>query len=29
MQDKLCKADLDFDFFVNLKGDITLHKNCG
>ena len=29
MQDKLCKVGLDFDFFVDLKEDITLHKNCG
>ena len=26
--EKLCKAGLDFDFFLDLKEDITLHKIC-
>ena len=30
MYDKLlCKAGLNVDFFMNLKEDGTLHKNCG
>ena len=29
MSEKLCKAGSDFDFFVDLKEDITLHKICG
>ena len=29
VSDKLCKAGSDFDFFVDLKEDITLHKICG
>ena len=29
MQHKLCKGGLDFDFFVDLKEDITFHKICG
>ena len=25
----LCKTGLDFDFFMDLKEEVTLHKNCG
>ena len=24
----LCKAGLNFDFFINLKEEVTLHKTC-
>ena len=30
MSDKfLCETGLDFDFFMDLKEEVTLHKNCG